>query len=224
MYIIIIGGGKVGFHLANMLAKDKNEVSLVEKNKALASELAEELSGILVIQGDGCESQTLKDAGAERADVIVAATGSDEDNLVISQLAKEIFNIPRTVARVNDPKNEHIFNQLGVDISINSTSIIAKIIEEEASMDDFMDLLTFKKGNLSIVRVDLSEESPAKGRLIETLSLPKNTAIVAILRKNEVISPNPKVMLEAGDDVIAIGPIEKEEDLLKALLGEVDLE
>ncbi|MEW6104047.1 MAG: TrkA family potassium uptake protein [bacterium] len=224
MYIVIIGGGKVGFHLSNMLAKDKNEVSLIEKNKTLASELAQELSGILVIQGDGCESQTLKDAGAERADVIVAATGSDEDNLVISQLAKEIFNIPRTVARVNDPKNEHIFNQLGVDISINSTSIIAKIIEEEASMDDFMDLLTFKKGNLSIVRVDLSEESPAKGKLIEGLSLPKNTAIVAILRKNEVISPNPKVVLESGDDVIAIGPIEKEEELLKALLGEVDLE
>ncbi len=207
-----------------MLAKDKNELALIEKNKALSIELAQEMPDCLIIHGDACESQTLKDVEAQRADVIVAATGSDEDNLVISQLAKEIFNIPRTVARVNDPKNEYVFNQLGVDVPINSTSIIVKIIEEEASMDDFVDLLTFKKGNLSIVRVDLNEESPASSKLIEELSLPKNTVIVAILRKGEVITPNPKIMLQGGDDVIAIGPIEKEEDLLEALLGKVNLE
>ncbi|HAW49424.1 TPA: hypothetical protein DCX16_00500, partial [bacterium] len=164
MNIIIVGGGKVGFHLSRMLVKDEHSIALIEKNKPISQELAQDLPSILVIHGDGCESRTLKDAQAENADVIVAATGSDEDNLVVCQLAKEIFKVKRTIARVNDPKNEHIFNELGVDVPVNSTSIIARIIEEEASLDDFVDLMTLKKGKFAIVRVDLEETSPATGK------------------------------------------------------------
>ncbi|MBU1262371.1 TrkA family potassium uptake protein, partial [bacterium] len=152
MYIIIVGGGKVGYHLAKMLKKDDHEIAIIEKSKSICNEIAEEQPNILVIRGDGCESKNLKDARAERADVIAAVTGFDEDNLVICQLAKEKFNIPRTVARVNDPDNEHIFGALGVDIPVNSTSIIANIIEEEASLEDFTDLMTLRKGKIALIR------------------------------------------------------------------------
>jgi trk system potassium uptake protein TrkA len=223
MYIIIVGGGKVGYHLAKMLSEDSHEIGLIEKSKAVCLELAQELSDVLVIQGDGCDSRNLKDAGAENADVIAAVTGSDEDNLVISQLAKEIFNIPRTVARVNDPKNEHIFNELGVDVPVNSTSIIARIIEEEASLEDFVELMALKKGKISLIRVDLTEESPAVGKSLSDIDLPSNCAIATVLRGEDVIVPNESFVLKEGDDVIVVAPIENEEDVLEKLLGKIEL-
>lgn len=223
MHIVIVGGGKVGYQLAKMLSSGKHQIALVEKEPSVCTKIAEELDNILVIEGDGCEANYLEDAGIKKADVVAAVTGDDEDNIVICQLAKEYFQVPRTVARVNDPKNEHIFDELGVDIPINSTAIIARIIEEETSLEDFINLITFQKGKLTIVRVDLMEDSPATNKQIEKIKLPPNSVIVSIIRGEEVIVPTGKTKLEKGDDIIAVTTIENEQALLKALLGEIDI-
>lgn len=223
MYIVIVGGGKIGYQLAKMLSKSNHEIALVEKDPTICSEIAEDIENILVIEGDGCEAGYLEDAGIRKADVIAAVTGDDEDNIVICQLAKEYFHVSRTVGRVNDPKNEHIFNELGVDIPINSTAIIARIIEEEASLDDFINLMTIQKGKLALVRVDLMENSPVVNKKIAKTKLPPNSVIVSIVRGEEVFIPSGETQLEEGDDIIAVTTIENEQALLKALLGEIDI-
>ncbi|MFA5287624.1 MAG: TrkA family potassium uptake protein, partial [Candidatus Omnitrophota bacterium] len=137
MYIIIIGAGKVGYFLAKRLVNSKHTVSIIDRNKLICEDAAKEIEA-LVINGDGCDPRILEEAGILRADVVAAVTGDDEDNLIICQLAKERFNIQRTVGRVNNPDNEHTFSELGIDIPVDSTKIIAKIIEEEVSFPDFV--------------------------------------------------------------------------------------
>jgi len=175
----------------------------------------------MVINGDGCEPRYLEDAQVGRADVVVAVTADDEDNLVICQLAKEIFGVRRTVARVNNPRNEHIFTELGVDVPVNSTTIIAKIIEEEASFDDIINLMTFKRGKLALVRVDLSSDSPVIDKCVKDVKLPENSVFVSIVRGDNVIIPRPETVLMKGDDVIAMTKIESEQQLLDLLVGKV---
>ncbi|MEW6618511.1 MAG: NAD-binding protein [bacterium] len=223
MYIVIVGGGKIGYQLAKTLCQDKHQVALIEKDTNICSEIAEELENVLTIEGDGCEAHYLEDAGIEKADVVAAVTGDDEDNIVVCQLAKEYFNVPRTVARVNDPKNEQIFNDLGVDVPINSTAIIARIIEEETSLEDFINLMTVQKGKLAIVRVDLMDNSPVINKPIEKIKLPSNSVIASIVRGEDLIIPNGKTKLEKGDDIIALTTIENEQALLNIFLGEIDI-
>ncbi|MDD5771088.1 MAG: TrkA family potassium uptake protein, partial [Candidatus Omnitrophica bacterium] len=147
MYILIVGAGKVGYFLAKRLCQGKHTVSIVDKDRVVCDEIAKELEA-LVINGDGCDHKILEEAGIERADVLAAVTGDDEDNLIICQLAKERFNLQRTVGRVNNPDNEHTFNELGIDVPVDSTKIIAKVIEEEVSFSDFVNLMSFKRGKL----------------------------------------------------------------------------
>ena len=220
MYIIIAGAGKVGHFLAKRLLEDKHTVVVIEKDKEVCRKLAEELN-LIIINGDACEPRYLREAHIERADVLAAVTGEDEDNFVICQLAKEKFNIRRTVARVNDPKNEHTFSELGVDVPIDATRIIAKIIEEEVSFSDFVNLMSFKRGRLAIVRVDLTEESPAVHKNLNEVVLPPDSVLVSIIRKDEVIVPKGNTVLEPGDDIIALTFIENEQQLLRALIGDL---
>jgi trk system potassium uptake protein TrkA len=221
MYIVIVGAGKVGFHLAQKLIGDKHAVTVIEKDKARCESAAQSLNAI-VMHGDGCDPKNLEDAEVERADVIAAVTADDEDNLIICQLAKEVFNVRRTVARVNTPQNEHIFAELGVDVPINATTIIAKIIEEEASFEDFINLMTFKRGKLALVRVDLSEESPVAGRQIKEIQLPPNSVLVSIVRGENIIVPKGDTVLDKGDDIIALTTIENEKALLNTLVGKIE--
>lgn len=220
MRIIIVGGGKVGHFLAKRLSSDKHTVVLIEKDKTLCEEIAKALK-VLVINGDGCDLRVLEEAGIERADVLAAVTGDDEDNLIICQLAKERFNIGRTVGRVNNPDNEHTFSELGVDVPIDATRIIAKIIEEEVSFSDFVNLMSFKRGKLAIVRVDLPESAPIINREIKDIKLPPDSVLVSILRGEEVIVPKGDTVLKTGDDVIAITLVGNEPQLLKILAGEL---
>ncbi len=220
MYIVIVGGGKVGYFLAQKLYLDKHTVALVEKDKAICEKIASNLD-ILVINGDGCDPGYLKDAGIERSDVIAAVTGDDEDNLIICQLAKDKFNVSRTVARVNDSKNEHTFNELGIDVPIDSTAIIAKIIEEEVSLADFVTLMTFKRGKLALVRVDLTEESPVINQEVMNVKLPPDSVLLSIIRGDEVIIPKGNTVLQSRDDIIALTLIENEQQLLDALIGKI---
>ncbi|MDD5595788.1 MAG: NAD-binding protein [Candidatus Omnitrophica bacterium] len=220
MYIIVVGAGKVGFFLAKRLCLSNHTVSIVEREKAVCEEIAKELEA-LVINGDGCDPRILEEAGAERADVLAAVTGDDEDNLIICQLAKEKFNIQRTVGRVNNPDNEHTFSELGIDVPVDSTKIIAKIIEEEVSFSDFVNLMSFKRGKLSIVRIDLPKDSPVIDRKIQEIEWPADSVLVSILRQDEVIVPKGTTILKAGDDVIAITLIGNEPQLLNLLVGKL---
>ncbi len=221
MQIIIVGGGNIGYYLAKRLAKDRHVVSIIEKDKELCGKIARELN-CLVINGDGCDPKFLEDAGIDKADVVAAVTGDDEDNLVISQLAKETYGVRRTVAKVNDSRNEHAFNELGVDVPVDSTAIIAKIIEEEVSLKDFVNLMTFKRGKLAIVRVDLTEESPVCGKQVMDIKLPVDSVLVSIIRGEDVIIPRGTTILQSRDDIIAITTIENEQHLLDTLVGKIE--
>jgi len=220
MYIVIIGAGKVGYFLAKLLCQGKHTVSIVDKDKAICEEMARGLEA-LVINGDGCDPRVLEEAGLSRADVIAAVTGDDEDNLIICQLAKEKFNIGRSVGRVNNPDNEHAFSELGVDVPVDATRIIAKIIEEEVSFEDFVNLMSFKRGKLSIVRVDLPEDSPVINKQIQSIQLPRDSVLVSIVRGEEVIVPKGDTVLNPGDDIIALTLVGNESQLLNLLIGKL---
>jgi len=220
MYILIVGAGKVGYFLAKQLVRGGHTVSIVDKDKGVCEELARELEA-LVIHGDGCDPRILEDAGIERAEVLAAVTGEDEDNLIICQLAKECFNVQRTVGRVNNPDNEYTFTELGIDVPVDSTKIIAKIIEEEVSFADFVNLMSFKRGKLAIVRVDLPSDSPVINKGLKEIAMPKDAVLVSILRGEEVILPKGDTVLKAGDDVIALTVIGNEPQLLNLLVGKL---
>ena len=221
MFILIIGGGNVGYYLAARLAGNRHTVSLVEKDKAICDKIAGALD-VLVVNGDGCYPRILQEASIERANVIAAVTGDDEDNFIICQIAKETFNVKRTVARVNDPRNTHTFNELGVDVPVDGTAILAKIIEEEVSLDDFVNLMTFKRGKLALVRVDLTDSSPVANKKIMDIKLPPDSVLVSIIRGEDVIVPKGETVLLAQDDVVALTLVENERQLLAALLGKVE--
>jgi trk system potassium uptake protein TrkA len=218
MHIVVVGAGKVGYFLAKRLCLNKHTVSIVDKDKQLCEEAAKALEA-LVINGDGCEPHILEEAGIARADVIAAVTGDDEDNLIICQLAKELFKIKRAVGRVNDPDNEHTFAELGVDVPVDSTKIISKIIEEEVSFSDFVNLMSFKRGKLAIVRLDLPADSPALNKQIQDIRLPPDSVLVSIVRGEEVIVPKGNTVLQSGDDIIALTLVGNEPQLLDLLVG-----
>ena len=220
MNIIIVGGGNVGYYLAKRLS-DRNYIALIEKDPKIGKTLANQMN-VLVMQGDGCDPDILKQAGIKKADVVAAVTGKDEDNLVICQIAKDIYKVKRTIARVNDSRNEKIFSRLGVDIAIDSTAIIAKVIEDEVSWEDFINLITFKKGKLSVLRIDLPENSPALDKQIKEISLPPDSVLVAVMRNEELLIPKGDFILKEKDEVIAITKVENESQLLKALIGKIE--
>ncbi len=220
MYIVIVGAGKVGFFLAKRLIDNKHTVSVIDKDRQVCEEIAKQLEA-LVVHGDGCDPRIMEEAGIERANVVAAVTGDDEDNLIVCQLAKEKFNIQRTVGRVNNPDNEHTFSELGIDVPVDSTKIIAKIIEEEVSFSDFVNLMSFKRGKLAIVRVDLPGDSPVINRSLAEVELPKDSVLASIVRGDEVIIPKGNTVFQPGDDIIAITMIGNEPQLLKLLVGKL---
>jgi trk system potassium uptake protein TrkA len=163
----------------------------------------------------------LEQAGAARADVVAAVTGDDEDNLIICQLAKELFHVQRTVGRVSDPYNEQTFSKLGVDIPMNSTEIIAKIIEEEVSFADVVSLLSVKRGKLAIVRVDLPKDSPVIDKQVKDIQWPESSVLLSIVRQDDVVVPKGDTVLKPGDDVIALTTIGNESQLSNLLAGKL---
>lgn len=220
MYIIIVGGGKIGFFLAKRLLKDNHAIVIVEKNAEAAGAIAREFKGT-VICGDGCEPAVLEQAGIARADVVAAVTGADEDNFIICQIAKDQFKVNRTVGRVNDPDNERAFNELGIDVPIGATMILAKIIEEEVSFSDFVDLLSFKRGKLALIRVDLPENSPVINKKVQDLQFPPSSVLVSVVRGDDVIVPKGDTVLKPLDDVVALTLVENKQQLLSFLIGKM---
>ncbi len=207
----------MGSYLAKTFSESGHHVVVIEKNADICERLAKSAPAVLVIQGDACDVRFQEDAQVERADVFAAVTGDDDDNLVACQLAKVTFHVPRSVARVNNPKNERIFNLLGVD-AISSTTIIGQLIEEESTVGDIITLYTMRKGKFAIVEVDIpSTECSSCSKEIKDLGLPRGCVLVSIIRGDEVIIPHGDDTLQAGDSVIAVTSLESEESLKRIL-------
>lgn len=219
MNIIIAGGGKVGFYLAKELSSKGHRVSLIERREDRARKIALQLSDVLVIKGDACDVEYLEQAGIEDADIIIAATGDDDDNLVISQLAKVTYNVGKVIARVNNPKNEKIFKVLNVDVPVASTSLIVKIVEEEAAADELVTIMPISEGRLRIVEMFIPQNSPISGRKIEELNLPKDCIFVAIERKDDILIPRGPTQIFSGDRIYVITTPDKERTLIDIVKG-----
>jgi trk system potassium uptake protein len=220
MRVIVTGGGAIGRHLSFDLAQRGHEVTLVEQNKAIVETLREEMPEVKVLLGDACEPWVLEDAELSAADVVVAATGDDEDNLVTSLLAKQEFGVPRVLARVNHPGNEWLFNeQWGVDQAVSPPHVLTALVEEAVTTGDLVRLLRLEGGRASIVEMKLNESSPGAGRPLYELRLPADTAIVAVLREGHVVIPQPETVLAAGDELVALASSESESTLRGMIVG-----
>lgn len=220
MRIIIVGGGKVGYYLVKTLLAKAYDVSVIEMDESRSRRMSEEF-GILSILGDGTNINSLADAGADTADVVAAVTGSDEENLIVCQMAKRKFSVNKTVARINNPKNERIFKELGVDIAISSTSLIAKSIEFEMETENIKLLLNFEREDVAIVELDMQENSPAVGQSVKELAatLPEKFVFISIFRENDIVFPKGETIIQPGDKVIVLASSENRKVLKNILLG-----
>ena len=204
MNIVIIGGGKVGYYLVKTLTESaRHSITLLEKDGERCKDIAEELD-CLVIRADGTDINALAQAGVDDADVLVAVSGQDQDNLVACQIAKTKYGISKTIARVNNPKNHDVFKLLGVDGTVSSTGIIAQLIEGELISGDIHTLLRFEGGELELVEAIIEESSKIAGRAISTLGIPKDCIIVTIYRAGKVVIPTGSTVIEGGDKLVAL--------------------
>ncbi len=218
MYCVIIGGGKVGFHLSLILQAQGHEVTVIEKDTAKLERLEREL-GEAAVHGDGSRPSVLESAGCRRADVVVAVTGDDAVNLLISQIAAKIFGVQRTMARLNSPRNRRIFAALGVEGTVSSTAIIADLIGREVATREIHTLLSFKSGEITIVEIDLPKSAPVAGKSLRDIELPQGALLVSVLRGDEVILPTGATILAADDRLIALCSHATEAALRAAVLG-----
>jgi trk system potassium uptake protein TrkA len=220
MRVAIAGAGNVGLFIANDLAATGHDIQLIEQNPDVTAR-AVVREGVEVVVADACEVSSLRAAGLERCDVVVAATGDDEDNLVISLLAKQEFGVPRVIARVNHPKNEWLFNEnWGVDLSVSTPHLITALVEEAVSVGRIVRILQFEGGNVRLVEVTLAPDAPVIDRAIKDLEIPRDATIVAVLREEHVVMPRGDTVFEAGDEVLAMVTAEAEDDLRHILAGD----
>lgn len=219
MYIIVVGGGRIGYYLGRALLAEGHETLVVEKDARICEAIADEL-GSVCLRGDGCETTTLAEAGTGRADMLIAVTGDDEDNLVTCQLAKHKFNVPRTIARIGNPKNETLFKKLGIDVTVSSTNIILENIEAEVPTHPLTHLLTIRAKGLELVEVKIPPEATAVGKAVKELVLPPGTTLSLIIpEKGKPVVPADTTIIQTGDQVIALIAPEDEEALRVALRG-----
>jgi trk system potassium uptake protein TrkA len=218
MRVAIAGAGNVGRSIATELLGNGHEVLLIEREpRALKVETVPDAEWLLA---DACELDTLVEARIQTCDVVVAATGDDKVNLVVSLLAKTEFGVDRVVARVNHPKNEWLFNESwGVDVSVSSPRLLAAVVEEAVSVGDLVRLLTFRQGQANLVELTLAPDAPLVGKLVGTVPWPTDSALVAILREGRVITPSPDISLEAGDELLLVATTEVESELDRLLGG-----
>jgi trk system potassium uptake protein TrkA len=217
---VITGAGAVGRHLAADLAHRGHAVVLIEQNPDIINKAEDWTEGVQLLLGDGCEPWVLEQADLRTADVVVAATGDDEDNLVTSLLSKQEYGVPRVLARVNHPDNEWLFTeQWGVDAAVSPPHILTAMVEEEVTVGDLVRLMPLERGRISIVELTVPEDSPSAGRPIYELRLPPDSAIVAIIRESHVVIPQLETTITGGDEILALSIPEAEEALRAAIMG-----
>lgn len=218
--IAIAGAGKVGRYVARDLLSKGHEIVLIEQNRDKFHSLKSEIGASWVL-GDACELHTLDEAVLSSCDVMVAATGDDEDNLVISLLAKQEFAVPRVVARVNYPDNQWLFTETwGIDVSVSTPHLLTSLVEEAVSVGDLVTLLRLEQGKVALVEVTLADSSPAIGQTVGDLGVPSDCTLVALVRDRHVIAPRSDTPLKGGDEVLALATPASEDDLKKILTGE----
>jgi len=205
MFVIIVGGGKTGSQLASALISEGHQVKLIEDRPAVLERLREELPNDVIMAGDGSSPGVLENAGIANAQVLAAVTGEDEDNLVVTTLARFEFGVPRVIARVNNPKNTWLFTpDMGVDVALCQSDILAKLIAEEMSLGDMMTLLKLRKGEYSIVEEKVHPQAVVMGKALREIALPPQCVFVAVIRKGQLIVPNGDTELAPVDEVIAL--------------------
>ncbi|MCJ7676816.1 MAG: TrkA family potassium uptake protein [Anaerolineales bacterium] len=205
MFVLVIGGGKTGSHLAGQLLEQGYQVKVIEDRPGVVERLQKELPAGTVFEGDGTSPFCLEQAGIRQVQVVAAVTGDDDENLVIATLARFEFNVPRVIARVNNPKNAWLFTrEMGVDVALNQADLMARLIAEEMSLGDMMTLLKLRRGEYSIVEEKAHPDSAAIGKEIHELDLPEQCVLTAILRRGQLILPRGNTRIEAADEVIAV--------------------
>ncbi|MEO7119104.1 MAG: TrkA family potassium uptake protein [Candidatus Limnocylindrales bacterium] len=220
MYVIIVGGGKVGYYLTKELLAAGHELVLMEKDGRRARQIADEV-GSIVLQRDGCEGKHLAEAGANRAAIVAAVTGDDEDNLVVCQMAKHHFDVPRTIARVNNPSNEELFRHLGVDEIISPTRMALAAIEQDIPVHELLHLARLRGGGgLELLEAQISEGSPAVGHKPGDIPLPEGCSLFAVVRGESAQAVRAETIFQVGDKVLAICRSETEAELHRSLIGE----
>ncbi len=218
MYIVIAGGGKVGFYLIKTLLPYKHKIAVIEEQKELCEKIANQLN-VCVVNGDGTNIEHLQECNVERADIFIAVTGQDEENLIACQLAKRNFGVKRTIARVNNPKNITVFEKLGVDIAVSSTSIIADLIEQEVDYSGMKTLMKLKNGKISLSEILLSSTSPVKNKKLKDINIPRECVLISVIRDENVIIPNGDTLLMEGDHILAASSIQDQQELKDFFLG-----
>ncbi|MCX7709943.1 MAG: TrkA family potassium uptake protein [Clostridia bacterium] len=218
MNIVIAGGGKIGYYLTKTLLPYKHNVSVIEEKKELCEKIANELN-IPVTCGDGTKIDDLSGSGIETADIFIAVTGKDEDNLIACQLAKSNFRVRRTIARVNNPKNIAVFEKLGVDMAVSSTSIIADLIEQEVDYSGMKTLMKLKSGKIVLSEILITESSPVCRKSLKDINIPKDCILVSVIRDEEVVIPNGYTVLHSGDYIIAVSSQEDQQELKEFFIG-----
>jgi len=216
---VIIGGGRGGSYLARDLQSQGYQVKVIDRRPEVVAKLRQEIGGD-VLCGDGSSPQTLEQVGAAKADLVVALTHNDEDNLVVCRLAKRHFRVPRVIARVNNPLNEWLYTKAwGVDVAISQVHLTSKVIEEEIGLGELITLLKLNRGAAALVELRLPETSPCQGKVIRDLNFPGDTVIVSIIRAGNLIIPRGDTRLEAGDDILAVSTVAAEKSLKDLLVG-----
>ena len=218
MYFVVAGGGEVGYHLSKALLEAGHEVMIIERDRRRALWIEEQL-GSVVINAPADEGKYQIQAGCQRADAVLAVTGDDEDNLIISQLSKLKCGANRVIARVNNPKNEIVFKAMGIDETLSSTRVLMGVIEQELPTGGFMPLMPLTRSDLEIVEAEIAPGSPAADKEVEAVGLPAGSHIGAIVRKGEILRAHRDTKLEAGDRIIVFAPTAAEQEVKKALFG-----
>ena len=222
MKVLIAGGGSVGRFMAEQLADGGHSVTIIDNDRAVVAKYKEvdASHGVTWVMGDACEVGALGDTGVAEVDVVAAVTGDDEDNLVVSLLCKQEFGAPRVIARVNNPKNEWMFNEMwGVDVAVSTPHLLTGLVQEAVTVGTLVRLLSIKGGKVKLDEVTLSDSSPAVNKEIGELHIPRDSSIVAVIREERVMVPREDSVLRAGDEVMVLVNEESEEDVRRILIG-----
>lgn len=205
MNVIIVGGGKVGSHLANLLVAGGHQIKLIEQRREVAERLRPELPPAALVYGSGTDPLLLETAGVRQAQVVAAVTGSDETNIVVATLARFAFRTPRVIARVNHAHNAWLFTpEMGVDVALNQADVMAHLIAEEMSLGDMMTLLKLRTGQYALVEERVAAKAPARGQALRNLPLPAECALTAVIRAGQLLIPQPELVLQPNDEVLAV--------------------
>lgn len=218
MFVIIVGGGKTGSYLAELLLVGGHQVRVIDQRAEVIEKLKSELPPEVIVRGDGADPKVLINVGIRTAHAVAAVTGDDENNLVVATLARFEFTVRRVIARVNNPKNAWLFTpEMGVDVAINQADLMAKLIAEEMSLGDMMTLVKLRKGEVSIVEEKIEAGATAAGQAIKDVPLPSGCTLAAVIRKGEVIAPRGDTLLQPNDEVVAVIRTEQQADLHRLL-------